>query len=72
VVSFDLPGMAPGTIDLTVEQNVLTIKAERRYDGQQGDEVIAAERLHGALPASCSSARRSTRSASWPATKPAC
>jgi HSP20 family protein len=29
VVSFDLPGMAPGTIDLTVEQNVLTIKAER-------------------------------------------
>jgi HSP20 family protein len=49
VVSFDLPGMAPGTIDLTVEQNVLTIKAERRYDGQEGDEVIAAERLHGAF-----------------------
>ena len=44
VVSFDLPGMAPGTIDLTVEQNVLTIKAERRFDGQEGDEVIAAER----------------------------
>jgi HSP20 family protein len=28
VVSFDLPGMDPGTIDLTVEQNVLTIKAQ--------------------------------------------
>jgi HSP20 family molecular chaperone IbpA len=26
VASFDLPGLAPGTIDLTVEQNVLTIK----------------------------------------------
>jgi HSP20 family protein len=40
VVSFDLPGMAPGTIDLTVEQ---------RFDGREGDEVIAAERLHGAF-----------------------
>jgi HSP20 family protein len=49
VVSFDLPGMAPGTIDLTVEQNVLTIKAERRFDGREGDEVIAAERLHGSF-----------------------
>jgi HSP20 family protein len=49
VVSFDLPGMAPGAIDLTVEQNVLTIKAERRFDHQEGDEVIAAERLHGAF-----------------------
>ena len=49
VVSFDLPGMAPGAIDLTVEQNVLTIKAERRFDGQEGDEVIAAERPHGAF-----------------------
>jgi HSP20 family protein len=49
VVSFDLPGMAPGTIDLTVEQNVLTIRAERTFDGQQGDDVIAAERPHGAF-----------------------
>jgi HSP20 family protein len=49
VVSFDLPGMAPGAIDLTVEQNVLTIKAERRFDGREGDEVIAAERPHGAF-----------------------
>jgi HSP20 family molecular chaperone IbpA len=54
VVSFDPPGMAPGTIDLTVEQNVLTINAERRFDGQEGDEVIAAERLQALLPASCS------------------
>ena len=49
VLSFDLPGMAPGAIDLTVEQNVLTIRAERRFDGQEGDEVIAAERPHGAF-----------------------
>jgi HSP20 family protein len=36
VVSSDLPGMAPGTIDLTVEQNVLMIKAERRFEHQRG------------------------------------
>ncbi|HET9143267.1 Hsp20/alpha crystallin family protein [Actinophytocola sp.] len=30
VVSFDLPGVDPGAIDLDVERNVLTVKAERR------------------------------------------
>ncbi len=30
VVSFDLPGVAPDGIDLDVERNVLTVKAERR------------------------------------------
>ena len=28
---------------------MLTIKAERRFDGREGDEVIAAERQHGAF-----------------------
>ena len=28
---------------------MLTIKAERRFDGQEGDEVIAAERPYGAF-----------------------
>jgi HSP20 family protein len=36
VVRFDLPGMDPGTIDLTVEQNVLTIKSERRFERPRG------------------------------------
>jgi len=30
VVSFDLPGVDPGAIELEVERNVLTVKAERR------------------------------------------
>src|ERR1044071_8967129 len=30
VVEFDLPGVAPDAIDLDVERNVLTVKAERR------------------------------------------
>ena len=49
VVALDLPGVDPGTIDLTVEQNILTIKAERRFEGREGDQVIAAERPHGAF-----------------------
>jgi HSP20 family protein len=47
VVSFDLPGMDPGKIDLTVEQNVLMIKAERRFEDEAGDEWTAAERPYG-------------------------
>jgi len=30
VVSFDLPGVDPGAIELDIERNVLTVKAERR------------------------------------------
>jgi HSP20 family protein len=30
IVSFDLPGVTPDAIDLDVERNVLTVKAERR------------------------------------------
>jgi HSP20 family molecular chaperone IbpA len=32
VAHFDLPGIEPGSIDLTVEKNVLTVKAERRNE----------------------------------------
>jgi len=30
IVAFDLPGVSPDSIDINVERNVLTIKAERR------------------------------------------
>jgi hypothetical protein len=49
VVCFDLPGIDQGTIDLTVERNVLTIKAEWCIARREGDQVIAAERPHGAF-----------------------
>lgn len=46
VVEFDLPGVDPGSIDLDVERNVLTVKAER--PGLTEDaETIAAERPRG-------------------------
>lgn len=46
-VAFDLPGVDPDSIDLEVERNVLTLKAERQLDHQEGDEVLAGERRQG-------------------------
>jgi HSP20 family protein len=47
ILQFDLPGVDASTIDLTVERNVLTVKGERRFARQEGDEIIAAERPQG-------------------------
>jgi HSP20 family protein len=45
-VEFDLPGVNPDSIDLDVERNVVTVKAER--PARSGDtEMIAAERPRG-------------------------
>jgi len=46
VVEFDLPGVDPGAIDLDVERNVVTVKAERPAREDAG-EMIAAERARG-------------------------
>jgi HSP20 family protein len=46
---FDLPGIDPNTIDLTVEQNVLSVTAERLYERKEGDQIIAKERPVGAF-----------------------
>jgi HSP20 family protein len=46
VVELDLPGVNPDSIDLDVERNVVTVKAERaRLD--EDLEMIAAERPRG-------------------------
>jgi HSP20 family protein len=46
VVEFDLPGVNTDSIDLDVERNVLTVKAER--PPRDGDsELLAAERPRG-------------------------
>jgi len=47
VVEFDLPGVDPATIDLTVEKNVLTVEAERRQTLSEGQEVLVSERPSG-------------------------
>jgi HSP20 family protein len=47
LVHFDLPGVDPSSIDLTVERNVLTVSAQRTWQRDEGVEVIASERPQG-------------------------
>lgn len=47
VLEFDLPGVRAEDVDLDVERNVLTVKAERPIDDDQMSEMIAAERPRG-------------------------
>jgi HSP20 family protein len=47
VAHLDLPGVDPGSIDVSVEQNVLTVTAERHWTPVDGDQVLSAERLQG-------------------------
>jgi HSP20 family protein len=48
-VAFDLPGIDPASVDLTVERNVLTIKAERHWEPLEGDQVLFRERPQGSF-----------------------
>jgi HSP20 family protein len=47
LIHLDLPGVDPDAIELTVEQNVLTIRAERRFEPEEGDEPVVSERPQG-------------------------
>ena len=47
VVHFDLPGVDPSSIDLTVEKNVLTVSAERSWQPSEDNQVVVAERPQG-------------------------
>ncbi len=47
VVHFDLPGVNSEDIDLTVDNNVLTVRASRRFPQEPDDEIIATERPQG-------------------------
>ena len=47
LIHLDLPGVDPDAIELTVEQNVLTIRAERRFEPEEGDELLVSERPQG-------------------------
>lgn len=47
VVELDLPGVDAGSIDLTVEKNVLTVHAQRSRHALDGVELLVGERPHG-------------------------
>ena len=47
VVAFDLPGVTADSVNLDVERNVLTVRAERPDPTGKDTELIAAERPRG-------------------------
>ena len=46
-VHLDLPGVDPGSIELTIEKNVLTVRAERSWQRSEDQEVVVTERPQG-------------------------
>jgi HSP20 family protein len=46
-VRFDLPGVSPESIDVEVERNVLTVRAERSWTPAEGSEILVRERSQG-------------------------
>ncbi|MDP9429841.1 MAG: Hsp20/alpha crystallin family protein [Actinomycetota bacterium] len=46
-IALDLPGVDPGSVEITCERNTLTIRAERRAEYEEGHNVLLAERPQG-------------------------
>lgn len=47
VVELDLPGVNPDTIDVSVDQGALTVRAERPFVSEERHDWAAVERPHG-------------------------
>jgi HSP20 family protein len=47
IVALDVPGVRQDAIDLTVERNVVSVRATRRPLAEEDDEVIVDERPRG-------------------------
>jgi HSP20 family protein len=71
-IDIDLPGVDPETIDLTVDNNVLTVQAERRRVVGEDVDLVISERPYGAFRRQVFWATTSTRTRSRRATRPAC
>jgi HSP20 family protein len=49
VLSADLPGIDPGSVDVDVDGQLLTIRAERSISNQEGVKWLARERSSGSF-----------------------
>lgn len=47
IIAFDLPGVEADSIDLGIEGNALTVRAERKQRAPEGAEMLAAEQPRG-------------------------
>jgi HSP20 family protein len=48
-IHLDLPGVNPDDVELTVERNVVSVRAERRSLWREGDEVLVDETPQGSF-----------------------
>lgn len=48
-IHLDLPGFDEDSIEITVERNELTVKAERSWTPEEGASLVMAERPHGTV-----------------------
>lgn len=49
LLRFDLPGVAPETIDVTVDRGVLTVRGQRAAERTEGENYVIRERVTGAF-----------------------
>jgi HSP20 family protein len=63
-IHLDLPGVVPDDVQLTVERNVVAVRADRRSLWREGDEVLVDETPRAPSAGSCSWATTWTR-AGW-------
>lgn len=47
IIAFDLPGIESDSIDLGIEGNALTVRAERKQRASEGAETLASEQPRG-------------------------
>ena len=47
IAEFDLPGVDPASVDLTIDRNVMTVKAQRAWAKTEGRDALISERAHG-------------------------
>lgn len=47
VMHFDVPGVEAGSIELTVDKDMLTVSAQRSWEPSDGDEPLVSERFQG-------------------------
>jgi len=47
VLRFDLPGIDPASIEVTVDRGVLTVSAKRTEEHTEGEKLVVRERITG-------------------------
>jgi HSP20 family protein len=47
VLRFDVPGIDPDSIDVTVDRGVLSVSVKRQEERSEGDKLIVRERMMG-------------------------